>query len=254
MESFVSLGRLHIPIFGLFAAAGLMGALALGLRTAVMARIDRDAFWDLGFVTVIGVFLISRAVLVLENIPTFLRYPLAVLELPLLTLSGVWLTVLLACWYGWKRGLPLLGVLDAAAPCAALLLAFQSLGLWADGTRFGMPANVPWAVGSSFGRVHPVELYGVIAWAMICLALMLVLRAERVRGETAGFGLALAGLTNALLSFFRLPDVLYGTQTLDSEQWHGLELVVLGAVLLAWRYAVAGKTQSSAPKEMSRAV
>ena len=254
MESFVSLGRLHIPIFGLFAAAGLMAALALGLRTAVLARIDRDAFWDLGFVAVIGAFVISRVVLVLENIPTFVHYPLAVLELPLLTSAGLAGTALLAGWYAWKRKLPVFGVLDATAPCAALLLAFQSLGLWADGTRFGMPTTVPWGVGSSFGRVHPVELYATVAWAVICLGLMLILREERTRGETAASGLVLGGLAYALLAFFRLPNVLYGTQTLDSEQWHGVEMIVAGGLLLAWLYGVSERARNRTAEEVSRAV
>jgi hypothetical protein len=48
--------------------------------------------------------------------------------------------------------------------------------------------------------------------------------------------------------------VLYGTQTLDGEQWHGVEMIVAGAVLLAWRYAVRERTQSSPREEMSRAV
>ena len=42
MHSFLSLGHLHIPIYGLFAAAGLMCAMALGLRTAPLVIITFD--------------------------------------------------------------------------------------------------------------------------------------------------------------------------------------------------------------------
>ena len=77
MESFISLGRLHIPIAGIFAAAGLMCAMVLGLRTAALAGVDPDEFWNLGFVTVIAALVISRAVLVIENLSTFLRFPIA---------------------------------------------------------------------------------------------------------------------------------------------------------------------------------
>lgn len=255
MESFISLGRLHIPIFGIFAAIGLMCSLALGLRTAVLARVDRDAFWDLCFVSIISAFLLSRTVLILENLTTFIRYPLAVLELPFITSSGVFATLLLSWYYMRRRKLPVLGTFDAAAPCVALQLAFLSAGLWFDGTREGMPSTLPWAVGSSFGRVHPVELYAVAAWSIVCGLLLLLLARRPVRGEIAGFGLVLAGLVIALLGFFRLPELLYGTQTLDSSQWRGIKMIVAGGLLLAWRYAVAGRSPATAaPREVSRAV
>lgn len=253
MESFVSLGRLHIPLTGIFAAAGLMCAMTLGLRTAALAAVDPDAFWNLGFVSVLAAFVISRAVLVIENLRTFLQFPMAVLELPTLTLSGLLGTVIFSLVYLRTRRLPLLGVIDAAASCIALLLGFLSAGSWMGGTREGMPTTLPWSVGSSFGRVHPVEIYAALAWLVVSAALFWLLLRHPARGVTAGVGLVLGGLTHSLLSFARLPNQLYGNQTLDGEQWHGLELIVIGGLLLAWRFAVAERSASLSAGEVSRA-
>ena len=238
MQSFLSLGRLHIPFYGLFAAAGLMCAMGLGLRTARMARVDRDALWDVGMVTVFSAFVLSRALLVMENLRTFLKYPVLVLELPSLTFGGEVLTAIVAVAYLRRRRLPLLSVMDAAAPCAALLWAFLGLGSVADGRRDGMPSSLPWAISSAFGRVHPVEMYSAVAWFVLCFVLLWILGRVREAGVTSAWGLVLGGLALFFLDFFRLPEMLYGYGWVDGGQWKAVEVMVAGSLLLAWRVGI----------------
>jgi len=241
VQSFLSLGRLHIPIYGLFAAAGLMCAMALGLRTARLARVDRDALWDTWIVIVLSAFVLSRALLVGENLRLFLHSPMLVLELPSLTHPGEFMTAVITLLYLRHRRMPLLSVLDAVAPCVALLLALLSLGTFAEGTREGMPVSVPWAVASLFGRVHPVEIYAAIAWAMLCGVLLLILRRARIPGETGAWGLALGGLLLFVLQFFRLPVALYANSLLDGYQLRGLEMMVAGGLLLSWLLGIGAQ-------------
>lgn len=241
-------------MFALIAAAGLMGSMGLGLRTAVLARIDPDAFWDLGVITVITAFVLSRAILVAENLSTFRQFPAEVLDLPLLNSAGELPTLALAFWYIRRRKMSLLGVLDAAAPCVALLFSFMALAQFADGTREGMPTSVPWAVQSLFGRVHPVELYSMLAWVVAGLAMYRLLQRQSRRGQTAFCGLILAGLIYALTDFFRLPNQLYGTQVLDGIQWRGIEMIVLGGVLLAWREAVPDRAAQQSRRTAANAL
>jgi phosphatidylglycerol---prolipoprotein diacylglyceryl transferase len=241
VRSFLSFGRFHIPVYGLFAAVGLMCALLLGQRTARAARIDRDAFWDAGMVTVFSAFVLSRVLLVVENVRTFLMYPVLVLELPSLTLGGVALTAIVALLYLRRRRLPLLTTLDAAAPCAALVWAFLGLGRFAEGTRDGMPSTVPWAVSSSFGRVHPSEIYSAVGWLVLCAVLLWILEHARAQGETTAWGLVLGGLLLFVLEFFRLPLMLYGSSLLDAEEWHALGVMGAGSLLLAWCVGVGAR-------------
>lgn len=248
VESFVSLGQIHLPIFGLFVAAGLMGAMALGLRTAGFARVDRDAFWDLSFVTALSAFLLSRVLLIAENVQLFLHFPIAVLELPLVSAGGVLATLVVVVWYVRRRKLPFVGVLEAAAPGAALLCCCYRLGEFAGGTRDGMPTEVRWAVGSSFGRVHPVELYMAASWLAVCGVLYVVLKRGLPRGETLGLAMILFGLVNTVTDFFHLPSQVYKNETLDKIEWRGLELMVFGGLLLAWRMAVPVRSEPVKPE------
>jgi phosphatidylglycerol:prolipoprotein diacylglycerol transferase len=234
VQAFLSLGRLHLPVFGLFAAAGLIAAMTLSQYTARPARVDASALWDTGMVAVFSAFLLSRVLLVAENFRLFLQYPLLVLELPSLTASGVVLTAVLSYYYLRRRGLRLLGVLDAAAPCAALLAASVEMGRMADGTHEGMPTKVRWAIESPFGRVHPVELYSAIAWLALCAVLLRVVRVARREGETAAWGLVLGGLVIFGMDFFRLPSEMYGAGIFDRVQWRAIALMVAGGGMLAY--------------------
>jgi phosphatidylglycerol---prolipoprotein diacylglyceryl transferase len=233
VHPFLSLGRLQLPVLGLFAAAGLMAAMALGLRTARISGIDRDAFWDTGMVAALSAFVLSRALLVAENLRIFLTYPLLVLQLPSLTAGGLCLTGIATWAYLRRRQLPLLGVLDAAAPCAALLAASFEFGRVADGTREGMPTASHWAIASAFGQVQPVELYSAIGWLALCAALLWVLRRAKDAGETAAWGLVLGGLLLFVLDFFHLPGELDGNAWLDQIQWRALMCVGGGCLMLA---------------------
>ncbi len=252
MESFLSLGRIHLPIDGLFLACGLMLAMALGLRTSRWARIDPDAFWDLGMVTAVSAIVLSRLMLVLENPRIFLHYPWAVLELHELSAGGELATLLVAIWYLYRRRLPVLGVADAASPCLMLLSAFGQLGDYAGGLRQGLPTTVPWAVGSSFGRVHPVELYTAGGLLLAVAMVLWVLARGAGRGIAAAAALLAAGLAYTLTDFFHLPNALYGTDRLDGIEWRGLEFMALGTVLLAWRLA-RHEMQPGIPTEVPHA-
>jgi phosphatidylglycerol---prolipoprotein diacylglyceryl transferase len=233
VHPFLSLGRLQLPVFGLFAAAGLMAALALGLRTARLAGIDRDALWDTGMVAILSAFVLSRALLVVENLRIFLQYPLLVLELPSITTAGLLLTAIVSFAYLRHRRLPLLRTLDAAAPCAALLAAALGFGRVADGTREGMPTAAHWAIASALGQVHPVELYSAITWLGLCATLLWLLSRRPHAGETVAYGLALGGLLLFVLDFYHLPGELFGNAWLDKTQWQGLACMMAGCAMLA---------------------
>jgi phosphatidylglycerol:prolipoprotein diacylglycerol transferase len=241
VSSYLHLGRFHLPVFGLFAALGIVAAMALSQRTARLVDIDPGAVWDLGMVTVFSAYAISRVLLVATAFRAFLQYPLLVLELPSLTTAGMLLTVLVSLGYARYRRLKLLPLLDALAPCAALLWVFMSAGWLVNGTRDGMPSNMLWAVGSGLGRVHPVESYRLIVALAVSGFLVAALRLSHRAGQVAWWGLLLGGLTLFAVDFFRLPDELFSDAWLDQVQWIGVTMMVVGAGMLA-----AGKASRAA--------
>lgn len=242
-SAFFQLGRLHIPVFGVAAAVGLLAALALSQRTARVARLDPSAVWDAGLMTVIAAFVLSRALLVVFNFQSFLLYPVLLLAVPSLTSLGVLLTAALMFLYlRWKR-LPVRAVLDAAAPCGALLWLFLSLGRLLDGTREGMPSALPWAMpvaGSANYRVQPVEAYTLAAAFVICLALLVLQPRLPRAGETAAVALLAGGAAGFFLDFVRVPTELFAGVWFEPAQLRALALVVAGGIVL---WAVESKNE-----------
>jgi phosphatidylglycerol---prolipoprotein diacylglyceryl transferase len=242
VPGFLRLGRLHLPVYGLFAAAGLVAALGLSQRTARLIGIPAEKLWDAGLFATIAAFLASRVLLVVTDPQAFLKYPLLVLSLPSLTYGGMALTgVLVAIYLRWKR-LSLLDVLDAWAPCAAMLGAVLSLGHYFEGTDAGMPTRLPWGVvtpgDTVLGRVHPVQLYAVAIYLVLCVVLLRRLSRRLRAGEVAGYGLLAGGVISFALDMLRQPIDSFGDGWLDPSQWIALGAILVGAILFARKQAV----------------
>jgi phosphatidylglycerol:prolipoprotein diacylglycerol transferase len=231
------LGRFILPTYGVLAAAGLMVALSLSLRTAALVDIDPDALWNAGLFTLLSALVLSRLVLILANFQSFLSYPLIVLALPSLNAIGILLTLLATALYLRIKRLPLLGGLDAWAPCTTLAWAFLALGHLAEGSDPGTVTSVPWGVLSPTGgaRLHPVALYAALAAAAITLAVLRYLRQRPRPGHPAALALAAAGLAQFLITFLRHPsfdsDATPLFSLLDPIQWVSLGMMVAAAML-----------------------
>lgn len=233
--TFLHIGFLTIPTFGLIAAAGLMLALALSLRTAAIVGLSPDRVWNAGLFSIIAAFVLSRLLLVATNFKSFLSYPILLLMVPSLTPLGLLLTAAAVVVYLRLRGLPLLTTLDAWAPCATLTWAFLALGHFAEGSDPGLPSTLPWAISVVSGapRHHPVALYIVLAAAAITVLLLRHLRTRDRAGDTVALALALCGITQFFISFLREPEFMddaFGTM-LDPIQWVALGMIVTAALL-----------------------
>lgn len=234
--TFVHIGFLTIPTFGLLAAVGLMLALALSLRTAVAACISPDRLWNAGLFAVIAAFVLSRLLLVATNLHTFVSYPILLLMVPSLTPLGLLLSAAATAIYLRRHQLPFLDTLDAWAPCATLAWAFLALGHFAEGSDPGLPSTLPWAMPNVPGgpfREHPIALYVALTATTITIVLLRHLRRPHAIGSTAALGLALSGLAQFLITFLRQPefeDNAFGT-LLDPIQWVALGMIVIAALL-----------------------
>ena len=224
-------GPMRLSAYGLCAAAGLIVALWFSRRTAPLAALRQDALWDAGIFTATAAFVLSRVLLIVRDPRAFLHFPLLVLALPSYTYLGMALTAAAAFAYLWRRQLPVLRVLDAAAPCAALLAAALSLGHFLEGTDAGMPTRMPWGVGSPLGRVHPVQLYALAA--ALVLAVLLWLRLYRVHapGTVASFALPTGGLLAFVLEMFTQPAEGFGSGWLEPGQWMALAAMLAGVAI-----------------------
>ncbi len=228
------LGHLNLPTFGVLAAFGLICALQLSQVTAPRSGIDPEQAWNAGLLAGVGAFVLSRVLLVVTNIRSFRAFPILLLMVPSLTATGMLLTgVAVALWLRW-RGIPILRMLDAWAPCATLLWAFLALGHFAEGSDPGLPARLGLPNHPGGTRAYPVALLAALLAAGITAWLVWWGSAHTpCRGTTAALALALSGTAQFLLTFWRQPYIYEPpfTSLLDPIQWLALGMIVAGAVV-----------------------
>jgi phosphatidylglycerol---prolipoprotein diacylglyceryl transferase len=238
---FAVLASLHISAYAAIAIAGLLAALWLSLRTAPLRGLEPEALWDAGVFAIAAAFVLSRLLglalfVVVEHgqLTLSLRDVLSFSSISYLSLGVTAIPV--ALWLRWKN-LPLLRVMDAWAPCGALLWSALSLADAASGTGGGLPTRLPWgirAANSSGGRVHPVALYSAAAALALCGALISLLRRIREPGRVAAIAFIASGTILFLLDMLRVPEQPLSHNLLDVSQWIALAAVVFGACLLAF--------------------
>jgi phosphatidylglycerol:prolipoprotein diacylglycerol transferase len=234
------LSRLHLSAYAAIAIAGILAALWLSLSTAVRAGLPPDKLWDAGVFAVIAAFVISRILgffllLVIEHGQLTLSFAdvlsfSSISYLSLLVTAGA-----VALWLRWKR-LPLLRVMDAWAPCAALLMATITLADAASGVGAGLPTKLPWGIRAAGvpadARVHPVALYSAALSLILCGALLALLRTGQPAGRVAGIALLAGGVLAFLLDMLKVPEQPLAYNLLDVAQWVALAGIACGACLL----------------------
>ena len=107
--------------------------------------------------------------------------------------GGLLAGVLVAVWAIKRRGLPVGGVLNAAAPGVPLAQAIGRLGNWWNQELFGRPTDLPWALkvsdstaekagfapGTTF---HPTFLYEMLWNLALCVLLIVIGKRFMLRG------------------------------------------------------------------------
>ncbi|MBN9617770.1 MAG: hypothetical protein BGO25_11870 [Acidobacteriales bacterium 59-55] len=228
-------GHITLPTFGVLAAVGLVAALGLSLRTAVLAGLSPDRLWNAGLFVLLSAFVLSRLLLIVMYLHAFFTYPFLLLAVPSLTPLGLLLTGIVTLFYLRVRRLPLLATLDAWAPCATLIWAFLALGHFAEGSDPGLPTALPWGMAMFPGaaRLHPVALYAALLAIFLTVALFLQLRRRQRRGDTAALALAAVGVAQFLLTFLRQPyiDAVPSGGILDPIQWVALGMIVAAGLI-----------------------
>lgn len=232
------LGSLRLPAYGVFAALGLIAALWLSLKTARLVGLEPEAVGDAGLFGVLAAFVISRLLLIDGDPRGFMRLPVVMLSLPSFTYGGMALTVVVLLGYlRWKR-IRLLGVLDAWAPCAAVVAAMLSLGKFFEGVDPGMPTRLPLGavVPGSGGlmHLHPVQIYAAFASLVMLVVLMMMLERRPRTGVVAGVALVAGGAASFLLDMITQPGAIAGNAWLDPVQWIAVGEMLAGGLLLTF--------------------
>jgi phosphatidylglycerol:prolipoprotein diacylglycerol transferase len=237
------LGPVRVPVYGAFAAVGLIAALWLSLKTARAVGLAAEQVWDAGLFAVVAAFVLSRLLLIGGDVRAFLHLPMVMLRLPSFTYGGMVLTAAaVAVYLQWKR-LPLLKTLDAWAPCAAVLAAMLNLGRFFEGDDVGMPTRLPWGtvVPGSAGLMHrqPVAMYATVASVVLLVVLMRLLERRLRAGLVAGVALVAGGAAGFLLDMMTQPLESGGSAWLDPVQWVAVGAMLVGGLMLTFLKEIA---------------
>jgi phosphatidylglycerol:prolipoprotein diacylglycerol transferase len=241
------------------AALGVVLALFLAQRTAVVAGLNAGQIWNLCVVALFSALVVQRVLLVAANWSELRTHPswalgLAMIHHPLLTAAGALAGGGAALLYARRQRLPLGTTADVLAAPLALGLAFEQVGALLAGAEFGRETLVRWAVtytnplaarwsGTPLGiPLQPVQAYAALALLTLSILLVVWLLARRQQGDVAGLGLLGAGISIFVTELWRDPEgrgaVLGGA--LDGPQVAAILMVLAGGLVMLERPGTIG--------------
>jgi phosphatidylglycerol:prolipoprotein diacylglycerol transferase len=171
MIPFLHLGPLTIPTYGLMVAVAMLVAYFV-LRADLARRgIAADAEMFIAIPTLAGIAG-AKVYHVLETPQEFFAHPVNEL---FSQFGFAWFGGLIAGFGAWvwlarREKVPLLTMLDAGSPAAALGYGIGRIGCFLSGDGdYGVPTSLPWGMSFPNGlvptseRVHPTPIYELIA-------------------------------------------------------------------------------------------
>lgn len=256
----VAFTLLGLPIrwYGLIlvvaAAVAILIAQREGRRRGLEPSVVSDAAIWVGGAALVG----GRLLFVVQNeLGSVAEHPAHVLMIWMggLSFYGGLVTGLVALVvFARRRRLPILAVLDVAAPAAAVGQAIGHLGCLIGGDSYGIPTDLPWAVvyanpaamAPQGVALQPTQAYEAILLGLLFAALWLGRRRLDRLGDGVTAAAYLFGLAVIRFGLFFLrdePAVLFGLKT---AQLLGLGIAAFAVVLFA-----AARDARRAPRSLA---
>jgi phosphatidylglycerol:prolipoprotein diacylglycerol transferase len=265
---FLHFGWLTIPTYGLMVALAMLGAYYV-LRADLMRRdIAADAELFIAIPCLAGI-VGAKLYHVLETPSEFFAHPASEL---FSQFGFAWFGGLLAgfgafVWMAHREKIPLLTMMDAGSPAAALGYGIGRIGCFLSGDGdYGIPTSLPWGMSFPNGlvptteRVHPTPIYELIAACAIAWVLWQIgarqigarqiamrdaasgtAKASRLRevksateppGEVFAAYLVLTGVARFLVEFIRInPRSFFGVTNAQAAS----AVSIAAGVVLWWR-------------------
>ncbi|HBC94140.1 MAG TPA: prolipoprotein diacylglyceryl transferase [Pelotomaculum sp.] len=212
MKEVFSLGHIHIYLFGITAAIGILTGILLASKEAKRLGVSEDPFFDVVIFAVIGGIIGARLVHVLVYEPSYyLANPLEIIYIHNggLSIHGAILGgVLLGLWRIKKHRLSLWKIADIIAPALILGQAIGRIGC----DIFGVPmiGAYPWGVNVNGTLVHPVQVYEFILDYLLFAYLWTKRYSSRYQGQIFVHYLIGFSIIRGFVEYFRTDPTVFG--------------------------------------------
>ena len=243
MIPFLHIGWLTIPTFGLMVALAMLVSFYV-LRADLRRRgIEADAELFIAIPCLAGI-VGAKLYHVLESPVDFFTHPWSEL---FSQFGFAWFGGLLAgfgafVWLARRERIPLLTMMDAGSPAAALGYGIGRIGCFLSGDGdYGVPTSLPWGMSFPNGlvptteRVHPTPIYELIAACVIAWILWRIGAKQIAAAGKASAGmvfaayLLLTGIARFLIEFIRInPRSFFG---MTNAQAASLASIAVGIIL-----------------------
>ncbi len=210
----LKIGPLTIHTYGVMVALGMGAGLVVLYRLAQKDDLDGEKVLSLALWLILAGVIGARLAHVALEPGQYLARPLRILYIwqgGLAFSGGVIAALALGWWLARRRGLPLLRLMDAAAPALAVGQAFGRLGCFFSGDSFGKPFSGLWAVTftdphSAAPRgipLHPTQLYASGALFLIFFITLWLWPRRRFSGQLFFVYGLLHGVARLVVEHFR---------------------------------------------------
>lgn len=258
------IGTFPVGTYGLILTVGFFLALALAQRLGRRDGIASDSISDLAISLLLAGIIGSKLLMIIVDLAS--GVPLAqIFDLGYLRAGGAVhggiIGGLLMFFYRIRRlKLPLAATLDALTPAVALGQAVGRMGCFSAGCCYGTECHLPWSVtftnpdahwlsGTPLGiPLHPVQLYTLLANAIVLGVLLLAGRRRRFAGMVGALYFILEGLGRIVTEIWRADldrGFVLGIPWLSTGRLTALAFVAFGAFLWFW-YSRAARPKVAA--------
>jgi phosphatidylglycerol:prolipoprotein diacylglycerol transferase len=189
-------GPLHLRSFGVMLAAAFLVGTWLALKEARRRGLDESKLINLVLVILVSSILGARGMYVLTHLEEYRSHPLmafALWEGGLTLYGGLALGTIAGFAYMRRAGMPMGVTADVLTPSVALGVAIARIGCFLNGCCFGVPGHAYWCMRFPPGsppdaifpgeRLHPSQLYNVLAAFVLFLLLLWLRRRLKAPGQ-----------------------------------------------------------------------
>jgi len=240
MYPFIHIGHFQIGTFGILLwLAAVSGCLVL-YKNFQRKGVEADAINVTALATVGGI-IGAKLWHVFESPHLLMQIPMQLLldRAGFAWFGGLVAAILVLMWQGKVARVGALGMLDLAAPAAAVGYGVGRIGCLTSGDGdYGIPTSLPWGVSFPHGlvptmqRVQPTPIYEFIAAMLIAWYLWQRGKMDRPVGMITGEYLVWSGLARFLVEFVRInPKIYFG---MSNAQVASIGSMIAGVVLIVW--------------------